>query len=88
MKELTVLFSCEKCGLQDVECKVRARAKEEDVAQWFEGVVIAAIARKHTTLSLLCEAKKITYIKIPIDHNDPDGWVGKHTDIVQPKGRP
>jgi hypothetical protein len=84
---ITVLFSCTECGLVDVECQVRARPKEEDVVKYVGQVVARAVQEKHTRLSILCEAKTIQDLKIPFDTDDPDGWIGKQTDQVPPRGR-
>jgi hypothetical protein len=51
-----------------------------------EDVVAGAIMRKHLVLSLLCEATSLQDLKVPIDQNDPDAWIGKQTDQVPPVG--
>jgi len=85
---ITVLFSCDACGLVDEECQVRARREDEDVVFYVKNVIASAVAVKHASKSLLCEAKEMKNLKIPIDKDDPDGWIGKQTDQVPPKGLP
>jgi hypothetical protein len=82
---ITVLFSCDRCGLKDAECIVRARAEDDDVVHYVRDVVMHAVAKRHATLSLLCDATSIQNLKIPVDTKDPDGWIGKQTDMVPPK---
>lgn len=85
-KFITVLFSCEVCGLVDEPCTVAARRKEQDVRRWTEGVLIRAVSHRHQTLKFGCPAKKITAVKVPLPaDDDPDPWVGKYTSTVPPK---
>lgn len=81
-------FSCAECGLTDVLVSVRARDEAINVVEWMEGTVIVAIVRRHRLLSPWCRAKEIKEIKIPLDRDDPDAWVGKQTDRIPPEGGP
>ncbi len=80
---LTVLFSCDECGLTDEAVKVRMRALDQDVTDWMERVVMPSVAARHTLKSLFCESNVISNLKIPITK---DGRVGDPTDLIPPKG--
>jgi len=82
---ITILFSCDVCGLVDAECKVRAREKGEDVAHYVQNVIGREVAYQHQLQSFTCPATSFQNLKIPIDKNDPDCWIGKQTDILPPK---
>lgn len=78
MATITVKYSCEECGAKDEEVIVPARMnKESNVVEYVERVVMREVARQHILRHLLCESKKVQSPMIPIDQNDPDGWVGK-----------
>ena len=87
---ITVLFSCDGCGLVDAECKVRARrSPDEDVVHWVETVVGRAVQFEHIRRSLTCEAMKMKHLKIPMPpEDDPDPWIGKYTPTLPPKESP
>lgn len=82
---ITVLLTCEACGLIDAEVKVEARPEDMDVRHWFEAVLKPTLSHYHSTHSLLCEATEMTGVKLPMS-NDPRAWIGKQTDVVPPKG--
>lgn len=85
---LTVLFSCRECGLKDARAKVPARESSSvSVVWWMKEVCLPAVVAAHALLSPVCFPKELHDLKIPLDENDPDGWVGKQTDSVPPKGK-
>ena len=84
---ITCLFSCDGCGLVDSPVRVRDRAENEDVVYWMEKVCMEAVGMQHSLLSPMCRAKKLKYLKIPIDKEE-GSWIGKQTDSVPPKGNP
>lgn len=64
---LTVLYSCEGCGVVDVEVKVRLRRSDEDVIAWMKKVVEPALgAHHHFYQSPDCKAMYLTEVKIPM----------------------
>ena len=81
-KFITVMFSCE-CGLTDVEVKVRAREKHEDVKYYVEQVISREVAHVHFLKSGgKCSLPKMKYLKIPMPpDNDPDPWIGKWNSV-------
>ena len=86
---ITVLFSCDECGLEDAVCRVPAREDPNvDVQWWMNDVVVPAVHGKHRLLSPVCGSEQMTNLKIPMGKtNDPDRWLGKQTTDVPPKGR-
>lgn len=75
---ITCMFSCNECGLTDVEVKVRARLKHEDLKYYVERVIAREVAHVHFVQSKECEAKKMKHLKIPLPPDgDPDPWIGK-----------
>lgn len=82
---ITVLFSCDTCGLKDVECLVRARQEQEGVVEWMQKVVLRCIADRHRSLRLFCDAKSLQNLKIPLDDDDESAWIGKQTDNKPPR---
>lgn len=84
---ITVLFSCDSCGLVDATARVPARESPDDnVVDWFKGVLIPNVAEMHAILSPVCNAPSVQNVKVPIDERDPDGWIGKQTSVVPPRG--
>jgi hypothetical protein len=85
-RKLTVLFSCDQCGLVDEKVLVPERLEREDVVHWVREVVGKAVREAHLKKSLLCEAVGFQNLKIPVDRTDPDAWVGKYIETVPPSG--
>lgn len=88
---ITLLFTCDECGLEDEKVIVRARESSEDIIKYMELTITPAVQHVHQKLSrkkngFSCRAKKITFLKIPFD-NEPGSWIGKQTDKIPPKGR-
>ena len=76
---IAVLFSCKLCGLEDAECKVRARESGEDVVKWMQ-YVTREVSLAHGRKSLFCNPKTLSEVKIPIDKDDPEAWIGKQPE--------
>ena len=83
---ITIKFSCDLCGVKDAIVLVPQRAQEMDVRRWVMNVVGQRITDQHRMLSPSCRATTISAIKIPLDRDDEDGWIGKQTDQVPPDG--
>lgn len=83
---IAVRFSCKECGLKDIRVSVSARQEDEDVVHWVEKVMTVALCQRHALLSPSCRPKQLSDLKIPIEPDDHDGWIGKQTDIVPPEG--
>lgn len=86
---ITILFSCKECKKVDVEAKVRAREKHEDINWWMRRVVGDALHYAHQLVSFGCECCDFRNLKIPLgDKDDPDPWIGKYTTMKAPEGLP
>ena len=74
-------FSCDECGLKDIEVLVPARASPlSDIKTYMDQVVASVIYRKHQSLSPQCKATTITQLMIPLPaDDDPNPWIGKQT---------
>ena len=85
---ITVLFTCERCGLKDVHLQVPARESPlDDVCEWMQQTVLA-VSERHGELSPRCRAKRLAALKIPMDKDDPNDWIGKQTDRIPPEDKP
>jgi hypothetical protein len=84
---ITCLFSCDGCGLEDAEVRVRARESHEPVGDWWEGTLVEATLTHHSVISPVCMSRELRELKVPVDPNDPGFWIGKQTDLVPPKGK-
>lgn len=74
---VTVKYSCKGCGLDKVECKVRARRKKEDITVWVKHICMGTVAHNHRLRSPACFSQTCDLmIPVPKD-NDPDPWIGK-----------
>lgn len=82
---ITCLFSCTQCGIVDQEVEVRARKPTEDVVTWMENIVGHTVKARHFLISPHCKATSVQNLKIPLD-NTKDGYVGKQTKNIPPKG--
>ncbi len=71
---LTVLYSCDQCGLKDQLVQVPERAEKDNVGAWFENTVIPCLSRDHQAHSPNCHPRTLQDIKIPIAEN---GGIGK-----------
>lgn len=83
---ITVLFSCESCGLTDVACPVQAREGHEDVIWWMKNIVGPSLVLEHEFRGKPgCMTKTFKDVKIPMPpKGDPNPGVGKQTDEVPP----
>lgn len=78
MKTIGIKYSCAICKTVDREVQVPARlSPDEDVVKWMEETALRRIGQDHFTRMPGCWAKELKNIKIPIDKDDPDHWVGK-----------
>lgn len=68
---ITVKYSCDVCGLTDVQVEVRAR-EDEDVTTWMDQTV-RRIARHHSGTSPFCTARTLKNLMIPITNADKIG---------------
>lgn len=58
-------FDCDECGIKDAAFEVRERGKVEDILEWMKMVTLA-VSVTHRKLSPLCDAQKLTALKIPL----------------------
>lgn len=79
---ITILFTCDNCGLKDEKAFVRFRHEGEDVLEWMKEVqrqlsVFHDLASPGIpyagSVTVPCRPKELTLIKIPIAK---DGSVG------------
>lgn len=68
---ITVLYSCDLCGLTDAHCDVPAR-EDEDVLVWMEQT-IQLVAANHHRRSPLCRPKTLKNLMIPMTGRDRIG---------------
>lgn len=62
---ITVLFSCDGCGLADKKVEIRFRRPDEDIAHWMNHVA-GAVSRCHSAARPRCRARKMKELKIPL----------------------
>lgn len=60
-----VIYTCDPCGVKDVEVQVRNRDSGEEVAAWMEEVK-RCLSIDHESRSPHCGAQTMTYAKIPM----------------------
>lgn len=62
---ITILYTCEECGLRDrsVQCPARTT---EDVRVWVGKIVAGCVGADHRKASPGCRAVKMTMLKIPM----------------------
>lgn len=61
---ITVLYSCDLCGLKRIPLEVKAR-DEEDVVTWMDNVVML-LGLDHRRRSPHCHPKSLTNVMIPM----------------------
>lgn len=67
---ITVLFSCNACGLKDHSVQVPARETADvDVVEWMLTKVMVSIADEHLRMSPRCKSTRARDIKIPCPDN-------------------
>lgn len=67
---ITVMFSCDGCGLKDHKIQVPAReTAEEDVRIWMAKLG-GWIGEEHQRLSPNCKSMTMKDLKIPLKHTD------------------
>ncbi len=62
---ITLLYSCQACGLVDRPIQVPARTTE-DVCDWVGTICAQAIGDDHHTVSPACQSRTMTNLKIPV----------------------
>ena len=62
---ITVLYSCDPCGVRRREVAVRERGPAEDVKAWTDATV-RAIARHHREQCPFCQADTLSELMIPL----------------------
>jgi hypothetical protein len=65
---ITVLFSCDMCGLDESPVEVPTRHKATDIRLWMD-IIINKVQKVHLTISPDCKATTIEKLKIPISDN-------------------
>lgn len=63
---IPVQYWCNSCGVRGATVIVRERFMTENVVEWLEGAVTPAISIDHRHKSPLCDAEKMTQVKIPL----------------------
>lgn len=58
-------FKC-SCMSKDRKVFVRERLPDEDISTWMEQVVQVQLSAAHFSVSPLCRATKMEYVKIPV----------------------
>lgn len=72
--KLTLWYTCDVCGADREEVKVRARAEDENVVFYVEQVVGYAVGREHSKNHPDCPAKKLTHLMFQVP--DDARWIG------------
>lgn len=89
---ITVKFSCEACGLENVEVGVPPRNSPNiDIVRYVERTIGKRVGAKHAELSPHCRATKMSKLFIPLpDESDPSPWIGKEPSSppAPPQGEP
>lgn len=67
---LTIRYKC-RCLPAEATFEARARAPDEDIADWMRGVIQPGLYRDHLRRSPDCAAVKTEYVKIPAPENAP-----------------
>jgi hypothetical protein len=75
---LSVMYSCEKCGLKRVSVPVRTREADEDVVHWVEVAVGSAIGDDHQSRSPHCRVSTMSEVMIPVTGADRVGDPAKN----------
>lgn len=75
-RHLTVLYTCDSCGVSDRGVSVAAREADEDVVAWV-GQVAVLVGRDHARVSPDCHVETLTNLKIPVSGADHIGGVTK-----------
>jgi hypothetical protein len=79
---ITVMYSCEECGVVDAKCEVPARdTEDEDVRDWMNRLIYI-VSADHRSLHPKCKTKKLINLKIPLKGKDgPEAeFIGQQID--------
>lgn len=63
---MRVLYTCDPCGLKDIEVQVPGRDPTENVVTWLELKCAPALMADHAAKSPHCHPGKFTTVKIPL----------------------
>lgn len=69
-RTLTCKFTCDACGLTNIEFQVPVRPVALDVVTWMKTVMTRAVMKSHSALSPDCHPKTISKIYIPIEDGE------------------
>lgn len=71
---ISIFYTCELCGLRDVDVRLPYRPSDMDVVVWMKEHVGVALSKDHAERSPHCLTTSLTNVKIPV----PAGtqWVG------------
>lgn len=58
LKTTKAFYTCKGCGTDKKEVIISARNEGQDIVEWFEGVVVQAIAEDHRTNQPKCRETK------------------------------
>ena len=77
MERITIESTCGDCHIRDMKVNVPARlSPNQDVKKWMDKVG-EIVSFQHSLFSPECKATHLDNLKIPIDKEDPDHWIGK-----------
>lgn len=77
LRKITCKFSCDLCGLEDVEAEVPVRPLALDVVTWIKGVLGWALVEAHNTLK--------TFSRVMIPVADEEGNEAPHIGAAVPR---
>lgn len=67
---MKILWKC-RCMQDQAEVEVAERLPDQDIVHWVEQTVAAAVTRAHASLSPVCRATRMEFVKIPAPENAP-----------------
>ena len=70
--DIKVKYSCDQCGLKNIEVAVPVR-EDEDVVTWARQIVGSHISNHHARRSPKCSAKSVQNLMIPTDGTNKIG---------------
>lgn len=77
---ITVLFSCDGCGLVDKKVEIRFRRPDEEILHWMNHVR-GAVARCHSAARPKCRSRVMKELKIPF-HGDQNWGIGMDPELA------
>lgn len=67
---IPIRYSCQWCGLANVEIDVPSRNLDEDVIQWMNRSVTPGLMKDHEERSPKCRPQKFSNVMIPMEGDD------------------